>query len=315
MERRIAVVFGGTGFIGRYVVKRLAHQDYVVRVVTRSPEAARSLMTQGQVGQIVPYGAQSLNDAELARAVSGAGIVVNLIGILSERRQGDFTRIHGALPGRMARACAGAGVAHFVHISAIGADPASPSLYARSKAEGEAAVREAFPRAVILRPSIVFGQEDSFFNRFAGMARLMPVLPVIGGNTRFQPVYVGDVADAALAVLDHPEAAGRTYDLAGPRAASFRALMEYMLEVIGRRRRIVEVPEGMANFLASLTGWMPSPPITRDQIRQLKIDNLPAPGAPGLRELGVEPTAMETILPGYLSRFRKGGGHRATVPA
>jgi len=311
MARHVAVVFGGTGFIGEHVVQRLAKRDFVVRVVTRSPESARPLMTQGMVGQIVPFAAGGMEDAAIARAVEGAELVVNLIGILAERKEGDFARIHGELPGRIGRASAAAGVRRLVHISALGADPDSGSLYARSKAQGEGAVRAAFPQATILRPSIVFGPEDAFFNRFAGMARMLPVLPLVGSETRFQPVYVGDVADAVVAVLDRPEMAGRTYELAGPRAASFRELMEYMLEVTGRRRRIVEVPEWLARLQASLTSWMPNPPLTRDQLILLKRDNLPSPGAPGLRELGIEPTAMEVVVPAYLSRFRVGGGRRA----
>ncbi|MBP0446263.1 complex I NDUFA9 subunit family protein [Roseomonas sp. SSH11] len=308
MARRVAVVFGGTGFIGRHVVQRLAQRDYVVRVVTRAPEAARPLMTQGLVGQIVPLAAGPLDDGHVARAVAGANVAVNLVGILAEKREGDFARIHGALPGRVARHATAAGVGHLVHLSAIGADSAAESLYARSKAQGEAEVLAAFPTATILRPSIVFGPGDSFFNRFAGMARFLPVLPVVGGETRFQPVYVGDVADAIMAALERPDAAARVYELGGPRAASFRALMEYMLGVIRRRRRVVELPEGLARFQAGLTGWMPNPPLTRDQLLLLKKDNVVAADRPGLRDLGIEPKAMETILPGYLARFRRGGG-------
>ncbi|MFH5925159.1 complex I NDUFA9 subunit family protein [Roseomonas xinghualingensis] len=313
MARHVAVVFGGSGFIGGHVVQRLARRDFVVRVVTRAPDSAKALMTQGMVGQIVPIGAGKMEDAVIARAVEGAGLVVNLIGILAERKKGDFARIHGELPGRIGQASAVAGVRHLVHVSALGADPESESLYARSKAQGEESLRAAFPRATILRPSIVFGPEDSFFNRFAGMARMLPVLPLVGGGTRFQPVYVGDVADAVVAVLDRPEMAGRTYELAGPQAATFRELMEYMLEVIGRRRRIVELPEGLARLQASLTSWMPNPPLTQDQLILLKRDSLPSPGTPGLRELGIEPTAMEVVVPTYLSRFRVGGGRQTSV--
>ncbi|WP_043834006.1 complex I NDUFA9 subunit family protein [Muricoccus aerilatus] len=314
MARRVAVVFGGTGFIGAHVVQRLARRDYVVRVVTRAPEAARTLMTQGMVGQIVPVTAGAMDAAALHRAVEGAEVVVNLIGILSERRAGDFARLHGTLPGRIAGAAAAAGVTHLVQVSAIGADPSSPSLYARSKAEGEAAVLAAFPRATILRPSVVFGPEDSFFNRFAGLARILPVLPLVGGNTRFQPVYVGDVADAVMATIDQPAAAGRTYELAGPRAATFRSLLQDMLHLIGRRRPIVEMPVGLASFQAKLTSWLPNPPLTEDQILLLKHDNVPSGTLPGLAELGITPTSMEAILPSYLTRFREGGGRRAVIP-
>lgn len=314
MARRVAVVFGGTGFIGRYVVQRLAKRDYVVRVVTRGAEAARSLMTQGMVGQIVPVAAGTMDAPALHRALEGAEIAVNLIGILSEGHAGDFARVHAALPGRIATAAAAAGVTHLVQISAIGADPASESLYARSKAEGEAAVLSAFPRATILRPSVVFGHEDAFFNRFAGLARVLPVLPLVGGSTRFQPVYVGDVADAVMAAIERPEAAGRTFELAGPRAATFRALMEYMLQLIGRRRPVVEMPAGLARLQARLTAWLPNPPLTQDQIILLRKDNVPSGNLPGLAELGIAPTSLEAILPSYLTRFREGGGRRAVIP-
>ena len=334
MARRVAVVFGGTGFIGGHVVQRLAKRDYVVRVVTRNPEAVRSLMTQGMVGQIVPVAAGALDDAHIRTAVAGADVVVNLIGILAERRPGDFARIHGELPGRIGRATAattasgsvastfngvGAGtdspVPRLVHLSAIGADPGAESLYARSKGEGEVALRAAFPGATTLRPSVVFGPEDNFFNRFAAMTRFTPILPVVGGNTRFQPVYVGDVADAVMAALDHPDAPGRTYELAGPRAATFRALMEEMLGIVRRRRRVVEMPAGLAGLIAGLTAWLPNPPLTRDQLILLRRDNVATPGTPGLRELGIEPTAMEVVLPSYLARFRRGGERQESVPA
>ncbi|SHI83572.1 NADH dehydrogenase [Roseomonas rosea] len=315
MARRVAVVFGGTGFIGGHVVQRLAQKDYVVRVVTRSPESARPLMTQGMVGQIVPLAAGPLDEGHVARAMVGADVAVNLIGILAERREGDFARIHGELPGRIARAAVSAGLSRLVHLSAIGADAAAESLYARSKAQGEAAVLSAFPRATILRPSIVFGPGDSFFNRFAGMVRILPVLPLVGGETRFQPVYVGDVADAVMAAIERPDAAGQTYELGGPRAASFRALMEYMLGVIGRRRRVVEMPGGLARLQASLLSWLPNPPLTRDQLLLLRHDNVVSGLHPGLRDLGIEPMAMEAVLPGYLGRYRRGGERQGALPA
>ncbi|WP_376100494.1 complex I NDUFA9 subunit family protein [Roseomonas sp. CCTCC AB2023176] len=313
-RRRVAVVFGGSGFIGQYVVQRLARRDYVVRVITRDPEGARPLMTQGLVGQIVPLAADPFDDLALARALEDATVVVNLIGILFERREGDFARVHGALPGRIAEGCAKAGVQRLVQVSAIGADATSPSLYGRSKAEGEAAVLAAFPRATILRPSIVFGREDAFFNRFAGMARLLPVLPIVGSNTRFQPVYVGDVADAVMAALDREDVFGRTYELGGPRVATFKALMEEMLEVVGRRRRVVELPRGLAEFQAKVFERLPNPPLTRDQLLLLGRDNVVGDGMPGLHELGIEPTTLESILPVYLARFRV-GGERKTRPA
>jgi NADH dehydrogenase len=306
ITRKVATVFGGAGFIGRQVVQRLARLDYVVRVVGRNPEAMRPLMTAGMVGQVVPLAADLRQDAALARAVAEADWVVNLVGILAEGKHGDFQRLHGELPGRIGQVAAMAGVGRLVHVSAIGADAAGPSEYARSKAAGEAALRQAFPRATILRPSIVFGPDDSFFNRFAAMARMMPVLPVIRGGTKFQPVYVGDVADAVLAALTRDDTEGRLYELGGPRVASFRELMALVLDATGRRRRLVEVPDGMARLLARLPGG----PLTADQLEQLGRDNVASPGTDGLAALGITPKTMESVVPGYLSRFRSGGQHQ-----
>ena len=310
-SRRIATVFGGSGFIGRYVVQRLARLDYVVRIATRDPEGARALGTQGRVGQVVPLAVQTGEDAAVARAVAGADAVVNLVGILFERRAGDFYRTHAEAPGRIARAAAAAGAAHLVHVSAIGADAEGDSLYGRSKAAGEAAVRQAFPTATILRPSIVFGPEDKFFNRFAGLSRVLPFVPVVGGSTRFQPVFVGDVADAVVAALQQESAASRTFELGGPRVATFRDLLGYMLEVTGRHRRIVEIPAGLAKLQATIGERLPNPPLTRDQLILLDRDNVVSVGAPGLEALGIVPKSLEAILPGYLTRYRAGGGRRA----
>lgn len=314
-KRRLAVVFGGAGFIGRHLVPRLARQDYEVRVITRNPEAVRPMMTQGRLAQVVPWATDLRSDAALARAVEGATLVVNLIGILAEKRRGDFQRLQGELPGRIGRAAAAAGVEHVVHVSAIGADPNSESAYARSKAAGEAALRTAFPRAVILRPSIIFGPEDQFFNRFANMAQLLPFMPVVCGATKFQPVYVGDVAEAILAATRRPEAAGRTYELGGPRVASFRELMGYVLEVTGRPKRLVALPDGLVRLQARLGEFLPSPPLTRDQLAQLRRDNVVSHGAEGLEALGIVPQAMEAVVPGYLARFRPGGGRRSIIPS
>jgi uncharacterized protein YbjT (DUF2867 family) len=307
LGRKVAVVFGGSGFIGRYVVQRLAHQDYVVRVAARRPTEALFLQTQGQVGQVVPLAVSLGNEAEVARAVEGAQLAVNLVGILAERRAGDFQRVHADGAGRVARLAAAAGVGRLVHVSAIGADPASPSAYGRSKAAGEAAVWAAFPAATILRPSIVFGPEDQFFNRFAGLAAKLPfAMPVIHGGTRFQPVYVGDVADAIVAA-EAEGAAGEVYELGGPRVATFRELMRYVLEVTRRRRQLVDMPEALVRLQVALTGWLPEPPLTADQLLMLQRDNVVSPGALGLEALGVAPTAMESVVPGYLARFRPGG--------
>jgi NADH dehydrogenase len=312
--RNVATVFGGSGFIGRYVVKRLAHKGFVVRVAVRDPEAALFLKTAGAVGQIVPLFASLENEATVHRAVDGAGLVVNLVGVLAERRTGDFQRIHGEGAGRVARLAAAAGVERLVHVSAIGADPASPSHYGTTKAAGEQEVRSAFPGATILRPSIVFGPEDRFFNRFAGLARLSPVMPVIAGATKLQPVYVGDVADAAMAALAQADAAGALYELGGPRVWSFRELLTYILRETGRHRMMLDMPMALARLQARFLELVPGKPLTRDQLLMLSRDNVVAAGAPGLPELGLVPTPVELVVPGYLRRFRPGGGNRRVPP-
>lgn len=307
--RSVATVFGGSGFIGRYVVKRLAAAGYIVRVAVLDTEAAMFLRPMGGVGQIVPLRASVTDDAAVARAVEGASVVVNLVGILSERKSGDFTRLQAEGAGRVARAAAAAGVGHLVQISAIGADAASPSRYAASKAAGEAAVRQAFPSATILRPSLVFGAEDRFFNRFATMASVSPFVPVICGDTRFQPVFVGDVADAVMAALTHPEAAGATYELAGPKVWTFRELLQWILVETHRNRRLVEIPGWLAKIQACILEHVPGKPLTHDQLIQLSRDNV-AGSLPGLSALGIGATPIEQIVPTYLRRFRPGGDRR-----
>jgi uncharacterized protein YbjT (DUF2867 family) len=308
--RRVATVFGGAGFLGRAIVQRLAKADYVVRVVTRNPDRVRDLKTAGFVGQIVPLAADPTEDAGLARAVEGAEAVINLIGILYERRPGDFERLQGEAPGRIARASMAAGVQRLVHVSAIGADAASESVYARTKAAGEAGLRAGFPAATILRPSIVFGAEDAFFNRFAQMATILPFLPVVSGATRFQPVHVGDVAEAVMAAIARDDAMGWTYELGGPRVWSFRELMAFILEVTGRRRMLVDMPMGLMRLQARLLEKLPAPPLTNDQLILLQKDNVVAPDALTLADLGVSAKAVEAVVPGYLARFRPGGGRR-----
>lgn len=308
--RTIATVFGGSGFIGRYVVQRLARRGFIVRVAVRDPVGAGFLKPMGAVGQIVPLFAPITDEGHVHRALEGATWAVNLVGILAERRAGDFDRVHGEGAGRVARIAAAAGVARLVHLSAIGADPASPSAYGRSKAAGEAAVRQAFPGATILRPSLVFGPEDAFFNRFAGMARLLPVMPVISGATRFQPVYVGDVADATLAALDRADARGTIFELGGPDVRSFRELMEAVLTWTGRRRKLVTLPMGLARLQARLGELIPGKPFTRDQLLMLARDAIVSAGMPGLADLGIVPTPMDLVVPDYLARFRPGGGRR-----
>jgi len=308
--RNVATVFGGSGFIGRYVVKRLAHKGFVVRVGVRDPERALFLKPMGAVGQVVPLYASVTDEATVHRAVDGADLVVNLVGILAERRSGDFMRVHAEGAGRVARLAKAAGVARLVHISAIGADPASRSLYGKSKAAGEQAVRDAFPGATILRPSLVFGAEDKLFTRFAGMARMLPVVPVICGDTRFQPVYVGDVADAVMQALARPDAAGAVYELGGPRVWRFRELLAFILQRIRRHRPMLDIPMPLARLQASIMQRLPGKKLTRDQLLMLQHDNVVSEGMPGLAELGIVATPVELVVPAYLRRFQPGGRRR-----
>ena len=313
--RSVATVFGGGGFIGRYVVKRLAAAGHIVRVAGRDTEGTKPLMMGGRVGQIVPLYVSLQNEATVARAVEGADIVINLVGILTERRPGDFMRVQGDGAGRIARAAAAAGVRRMVHVSAIGADAASESAYARGKAAGEEQIRAAMPGAVILRPSLVFGAEDKFFNRFGSMAMMLPVMPVICGDTRFQPVYVGDVADAVMAGVERDDAMGRIFELGGPHVFTFRELLVWILHETRRRRPLLEVPMGIARVQARLAELLPGKPFTRDQLALLQRDNVASAGLPGLMELGITPTPVELIVPEYLDRYRQGGGKREEVPA
>ena len=308
--RRVATVFGGAGFIGRHIVQRLARRGFTVRIAGRDTEKAARLRVLGDVGQIVPVAASVTDEASVARAVAGAEVVVNLVGILFERKPGDFARIQAEGAGRVARLAAAAGVKRLVHLSAIGADAGSESQYACTKAEGEAAVLAAFPAATILRPSVVFGAEDQFFNRFAGLAAMLPVMPVVRGETKFQPVYVGDVADAVMAALARDDSQGRTYELGGPRAMTMRQVLQFVLEHTRRCRPLVPLPEGLVRFQARLGEMLPTPPLTRDQLILLGKDNLVADGAVGFAALGIEPKAVEAIVPAYLARYRAGGSRR-----
>lgn len=314
---RLAVVFGGSGFIGRNVVRELAKRGWRVRVAVRRPHLAQHLKPMGVVGQIQLAQCNIRYRSSIAEALKGADAVVNLVGILSQNGPQKFGALQAAGAAAIAELSAEAGIGVLTHVSSIGAAIKSGSLYARSKAEGEQAVRAAFPAATILRPSIVFGPEDRFFNKFASMAMLSPALPLIGGGaTRLQPVYVDDVADAICETLIRPEASGRTYELGGPRVYAFRELMQLMLAETGRKRLLVPVPFALAPLVGlagEIIGAAPffDPPVTRDQIRMLKEDNIV--GASGeealgtLVDLGVEPATVESVLPSYMVRFRKYG--------
>lgn len=308
MAARVITIFGGSGFIGRHLVQRLAKQGWMIRIATRRPSAAEFLKPMGEVGQITPIRAPIQDGVAVEAAIQGAQAVVNLVGILFERGAQRFATVHAHAAQSIAAAAAAAGAERLVHISAIGADRHAEADYARSKGAGEAAVKTAFPEATILRPSIVFGPEDDFFNRFAAMARLSPALPLIGGgHTRFQPVYVGDVADAIAICLRRPDTKGKTYELGGPRVYTFKELLQVMLAEIRRRRLLVPLPFALADLEAAVLEWLPVPPLTRDQVKLLRRDNVVSKGALTLADLGITPTSVEVILPTYMERYRPGG--------
>ncbi len=308
MEQQRVTVFGGSGFIGRYVVERLADQGAVVTVAVRDPEKAKFLRPLGQVGQITPIAVNVRDAAAVARAVDGADAVVNLVGILFKRGRQNFAAVHVDAPAMIARACAEAGVKRLVHVSAIGARTTAWSEYHRSKGAGEEALREHFPGATILRPSIVFGPEDGFFNLFGALARVLPALPLYGGGkTRFQPVYVGDVAAAIVNALGNPDAVGKTYELGGPSVYTFAELMEIVLAETRRHRLLVPIPFAVGQVQAAFLGLLPKPPLTRDQLISLKTDSVVSEEALTLADLGVQATALEAIVPTYLQRYRRGG--------
>lgn len=319
MAARTVTIFGGSGFIGRYVVRQLAKEGWVIRVAVRDPKRAQFLKPLGTVGQIVPLATRLQDEDSVARAVEGVDAVINLVGILYESGKQTFDDVHHQGAKRIAEAAKAAGVRQLVQISAIGASTKAASDYARSKGAGEQAVKKAFKQASILRPSIVFGPEDDFFNRFAAMARISPALPLIGGGeTKFQPVYVTDVADAAAACLSQPEARGETFELGGPKVYSFKELMRLMLKAIGRKRLLLPLPFPLARLQAGVLEQVTrlplpiAPPLTRDQVTLLESDNVVSKKAKTLADLGIEPHSVEVILPTYLDRYRPGG--RFTTP-
>jgi uncharacterized protein YbjT (DUF2867 family) len=315
---RLVTIYGGSGFVGRYVARRMAKEGWRVRVAVRRPNEALFVKPYGVVGQVEPVLCNIRDDASVRAAMIGADAVVNCVGILNRSGKNTFDAVQSSGAARIARIAAELAVHRLVQISAIGADTASGSNYARSKGEGEAAVLAAYPQAVILRPSVIFGTEDGFFNRFAAMTRLGPILPVVGANTRFQPVYVDDVAAAAVLGATGQAAPG-IYELGGPEVATFRALMQKMLHIIQRRRLILNVPffvaTGMGLGLDALQavtlGLFNNGLITRDQVRNLRQDNVVASGARGFAELGLVPATMDSVLPEYLWRYRPSGQYAA----
>lgn len=313
----LVTIFGGSGFVGRYISRRMAKAGWRVRVAVRRPNEAMFVRPYGVVGQVEPVFCNIRDDASVRAVTTGADAVVNCVGILAEAGKQRFDAVQADGAARIARIAAELGVARMVHVSAIGANAESDSAYARSKARGEAAILQHMPDAMILRPSIIFGQEDQFFNRFAGLTRFGPILPVVGADTRFQPVYVDDVAQAAvMGALGL--APGGLYQLGGPEVRTFRELMEEMLTTIQRRRLVVNIPFPIArlmgasfDLLGKLSGGLIAGPVTADQVRNLRRDNVVGDTARGFADLGISPTAIEAVLPEYLWRFRPSGQYAA----
>jgi uncharacterized protein YbjT (DUF2867 family) len=313
----LVTVFGGSGFIGAQAVRALAKQGYRIRAAMRRPGRGYRLRMLGDVGQIEVAQANVRSPESVARALDGAQGCINLVGVLSEQGRQRFQSVHAMGAHNIAQAAAKAGAGRLVHVSAIGAAPDSLSKYGRSKAEGEAAVREAFPGATVLRPSIVFGPEDDFFNRFARMAVASPVLPLIGGGqTLFQPVFVGDVAAAVAQCVKEPATAGQTFELGGPGVYSFEVLMRTILGLIERKAILLPLPFSLAGLIGmagDLQAMVMPPMLTTDQVASLRTDNVCGSSMPGLAALGVTPTALEAILPTYLGRYRKNGQYADLV--
>jgi NADH dehydrogenase len=310
----LVTIFGGSGFLGRYAVRALAKKGYRIRVAVRKPNLANILLPMGQVGQIQLVKANVTNADAVASAVHGASAVINLVGVLQQSGRQRFDALHTQAAGTIARAAKAVGAETLVHVSSAGVEANPESAYARSKVEGERLAREAFVDATILKPSLVFGPEDNFFNRFAAMARMSPVLPLIGGGkTKFQPVYVGDVATAIETCIETISTRSKTYELGGPSTYTFRELIELILRETGRRRWLMSVPFPLASLQASVVQLLPNAPLTVDQVRLLKHDNVVAAGALTLANLGIQPETLESVLPSYLWRFRREGQY--TEPA
>ncbi|MCB1557269.1 MAG: complex I NDUFA9 subunit family protein [Alphaproteobacteria bacterium] len=302
-KQKTATIFGGTGFVGKQIVAAMGRAGWTVKIATRVPERGNALKPCGAPGQIVPVYCDYNDPESIADAVKGADYVVNCIGILFQKHKNGFQKAHAQIPESIAKACRAAPVKRFVHISALGVDKAT-SRYAATKRAGEVAVREAFPDATILRPSVIFGPEDRFFNMFAELARYVPVLPLIGGGkTKFQPVYVGDVAAAVMAGLSRADASGRTYELGGPEIVTFQEIYARLFSLTGRSRTLLSLPFWVAKIDAAFLSLFPTPLLTPDQVESLKTDTVVDKNALTFADLGVVPTGMNAILPGYLNRF------------
>jgi NADH dehydrogenase len=314
---KLVTIFGGSGFLGRYIARRMAKEGWRVRVAVRRPDEAGFVRMYGHTGQLVPWPCNIRDDESVRQALRGAEAAINCVGTFDRTGRNSFQAVHVDGAARIARICLEEGVRRMVHVSALGSSAEGRSEYARSKAEGEAAVLQFMPHAVILRPSILFGQEDSFFNRFATMASRGPVLPLIGAQTRFQPVWVDDVAAAATMGATGRVAPG-IYELGGPEVMTFRELMERMLHIIRRRKLILGLPFWLGGIMGSaselgrtLSGGLVPALVTRDQVESLRTDNVVSPGARGFEALGIRPTDMDVVLPEYLWRFRPSGQYAA----
>ena len=312
MPSELVTIFGASGFIGRHLVRQLAKRGYRVRAAVRRPNLANFLQPMGDVGQVQIVQANVRDEASIKRAVAGADAVVNLVGLLQEFGKQKFSTVHSDAPGLIAGAAAAAGIDRFVQMSAIGADPSASAKYARTKGDGEAAARKALPSTMVVRPSIVFGPEDEFFNRFGAMARIAPVLPLIGGGkTKFQPVYVTDVAEAIVALLERSEFKGRTVELGGPTVYSFKELLQLVKDQTNRTNALLPIPFPIASLMGLLTGWLPFAPLTYDQVKLLRSDNVVGasddPEIAIFEDLGIHPSTVEAIVPQYLWRFRPHG--------
>lgn len=314
MARSIVTVVGGTGFLGRYVVRALARAGFVVRVLSREPLAGAALRTLGDVGQIVLDYADLSRPHTLEDKLAGSYAVVNLVGVLHEKGRQNFTLLHAQGAEKLAQMAKSAGAERYVHISALGVEVAADSKYARTKLLGERATCSAMPQTTVLRPGILFGHEDNFFNQFARMACFSPVLPLIGGGkTRMQAVYVADVAQAVAKAMAGHEMIGKTYELGGPDVMTFKQILEYICKITHRRPALVNVPFRLAEMLGGVLEFSPfSPPLTRDQVRLLKYDNVVGDAALTFSHLKISPTSVDAIVPGYLGRFiRHTPGHAA----
>ncbi len=306
MADRIVTVVGGTGFLGRYVIRELAERGYIIRVLARDVEAHTEIKTFGDVGQIVIESADLSRPETLEGKLANSYAVVNLVGVLFERRKQNFALLHAQGPEKLAQMATACGAARFVQVSSLGVEKAITSKYARTKLLGEKAAVAAFPDTTIIRPGVMFGPEDDFFNKFAWMATFSPILPLIGGgHTLFQPVYVADVARAIAQAVDDPATIGKIYELGGPETLSFKDILSFILEATGRHAMLMNLPFALASMKAFFWEFLPTPILTRDQIRLLHYDNVVGNDALTFADLGIRPTGIDTVVPSYLQRFKK----------